>query len=359
MKDCPAESGFPVFVYGDYLGDLKITTLLRVWRTAAIYEAQRGDTPVLLKVAHKGDDSEERLKREAIALDSLAGKPSPPAAFVQSFFPSSRPILPVLLPPYPVPSKRPYGEITFRGEMKFYSVFRHAEGKFLSDLMLENPQPWHHQAGWITITLADALWPLAGNNKCHLCLSPDMVLVDVDAEGHFRPLLLDLGLIVEGDEIQSVYDWPKLAEPGYTAPELSVNSRGHVASPTADVYSMGLLYYEMLAGKPAFESKLRRDELVREAVAQYRGSLSVGRPELEVAGVVTIVERAIAPVAGSRFANVLELANALAAIYGRPPREKRPVPRRLYVLVGSLVIILATILILAAFILLRVLLSGR
>ena len=60
--DCPAEAGFPVFDYGDFLGDLKVTSLLRVWRTSAIYEAERGDEKVLLKVAHDNPSSEERLR---------------------------------------------------------------------------------------------------------------------------------------------------------------------------------------------------------------------------------------------------------------------------------------------------------
>ncbi len=41
-KDCPAEQGYPVLGYGDYLGDLKVTKLITVWRTAVLYEAQRG-----------------------------------------------------------------------------------------------------------------------------------------------------------------------------------------------------------------------------------------------------------------------------------------------------------------------------
>ena len=49
----------------------------------------------------------------------------------------------------------------------------------------------------------------------------------------------------------------------------------------------------MLAGKPAFENKLRRDDQIRAAVSQYRGTLPVGRPELEFAGVVKAVDKAI------------------------------------------------------------------
>ncbi|MBI5713772.1 MAG: protein kinase [Chloroflexi bacterium] len=354
--DCPAEQGYSILSYGDHLGDLKVTKLLRVWRTAALYEAVRGDETVLLKVAHRSDDCEERLKRETTVLETLADKPWFPFSLIKSFLPSSRPLLPVPLSPYPVSSKRPYGELTFRGETKFFSIFRHAQGKFLSDLLLENPQLWHYQAAWIVIALAEALRPIASSNRCHLCLTPDMILIDTDKEGYLRPLLLDLGLIVGGNEMESVYDWTKIWEPAYTAPELLLSPRTKTAAPTADVYSLGMILYEMLAGKPAFESKTQRDDQIREVVTQHRSTRPLERPELEHAGVAKIVERAINPNPASRFSNVIELANTLIAVYSKPPTEKRAVPGRLYLLIGTLALISLIVLAMAAYILIRLLL---
>ncbi len=354
-RDCPAEMGHPVLEYGEYLGDIKIVKLLRVWRTAALYEAARGETRVLFKMAHENQDAEERLKREALAFEALTDRPMAPVRFFRSFMPSPRPILPVLLPPYPVPSKRPYGEITFRGETKFYTVFEYAEGKFLSDLMLENPQMWHYHAAWMIIAVAEALQPLAQAGKCHLNLTPDVILVDVDAHGVYRPLLIDLGFIVAGNELESIYDFGRLCEPAYTAPELLASRQPKTAALSADAFSLGSIFYELLAGKPAFESKVRRDDKIREAVAQYRGSLPVGRPELETAGVVNVVERAIAP--SNRFANVVELGTTLAGIYGRPPVENRPVPRRTWVVVVTLGLILLIVMGIATWLVLSALLA--
>jgi serine/threonine protein kinase len=355
-KDCPAEEGFPVFVYGDYLGDLKITKLVRVWRTAALYEAQRGKTEVLLKVAHPDDDCADRLKREALVLEALTPRQTGLFAFVRSFLPVSRSVLPIIQAPYPNRSKRVHGEISFRGEPRVFSVLSHAKGKILSDLILENPQIWHYQAAWIVTTLAQALRPLVRSNKCHLSISPDIVLVDTDRDGNFRPLLLDLGFIVDGGEVDGQYDWSKLTEPAYTAPELLASTPSRSVGLEADVYSLGMVFYEMLSGHPGFESKLRRDEQVREDVTQNRKPLPVGRPELEQAGVARVVERAIAPV--GRFNNVLELSDALTAIYSAPPPERRTVPRRLYVLLAVLGVFLLGTGLVAGYLLLQVLLNG-
>ncbi len=336
-RHCPAERGHAVLEYGDFLGDLKVTKLLRVWRTAALYEACRGDEQVLLKVAHETEDSEERLKREALAFEALTDKPWGPVGFVRSFMAKPRPALPEILSPYPVPSKRPYGEITLRGETKFFSVFKHLEGKFLSDLLLENPQMWHYHAAWIVIALAEAMQPLALAGKSHLLLTPDTILLDTDEQGHIRPVLLDLGFIVAGNELESIYEFGRLADPAYTAPELLAGRAAKTATPAADVYSLGMLFYEMLAGKPAFENKMRRDEKIREAVGQFRGGLPVGRPELETAGVIGVVDKATAP--SGRYNNVAEFGSVLAGIYGRPPAEKRPVPGRLYGLLSIIALV--------------------
>ncbi len=349
--DCPAEEGFPVLGYGDYLGDLKITKVMRVWRTAALYEARRGAQTVLVKVAHESEDSEERLKRESLVLESLRDCNRRP---FKKYRPTPRTLLPVLLPPYPVSGKRPYGEISFRGETKFYSVYERAEGKFLSDLLLENPQMWHYDAAWITIALSEALRPLASQNRAHLCLTPDMVLVDTDSEGFLRPMLLDLGLLVAGEEIQSIYSWPKMIDPAHSAPELQDRTRLKTVSPAADSYALGILFYEMLAGKPAFENKLRRDDQIRAAVSQYRGTLPVQRPELEFAGVVKAVDKAIATT--GRYNNVVEFGSALTAIYGRIPPEKRPLPRRSYVLAITMGLLLLVTGAIATYVVIQILL---
>jgi len=348
--DCPAEEGYPVLSYGEYLGDLKIIKLLRVWRTAALYEARRGNEkdPVLLKVAHTGDDCEERLKREAVALASLADKPGP----FSSFFPSKRPMLPVPVAPYPVPSKSAFGQMSFRGEIKFYSVFKFAQGKFLSDLLLENPQVWHYHAAWIIIALTQALRPLAAKNRCNLSISPDKILIEEDKEGYPRPMLLDLGFIVTGDEVASIIDWQKVVEPGYTAPELLAGQRPKTVTPSADVYALGTIFYEMLAGKPGFDSKLTRDETIRQAVTSYRGQMPVERPELEHAGVIKAVDQSLA--LSGRFNNASDFGKALVSIYSEPPREKRPVPTRFYVVLAIVAIILLVVLGVAGFLLLQV-----
>jgi hypothetical protein len=76
---------------------------------------------------------------------------------------------------------------------------------------------------------------------------------------------------------------------------------------------------------------------------------------LEQSGVTGIVERAVAP--SGRYANVIEFTRALAKVYSSPPAEKRPIPRRLVVLLILAAVVLLAVGILAAIILLPVLLG--
>jgi serine/threonine protein kinase len=345
-RDCPAEAGYSVFRYGDYLGDMKISRQVTVWRTATLYEAERDGKPVWVKVAHTSPECEERLKEEALFLRKLFPHSGDKPSFLQSFRPSARPVLPQLLPPYPTPSNRPYGELSVAGTPRVFSVFTPLSGVVLRDLLLEMPQVWHYEAAWVISTLASALHALSGRNAMHLSLTPDIIMVDKDAAGHLRPALVDLGWLADTNVGASRFaEIINRSEPIYTAPEVSAAKNANALMPAADAYSLGMIYFEMLKGKPGYEPVLQHDDQIRQAVIQNRAPLQVDRPELASSGVVEIVEKAISP--RVRFGSVDHLRQALDKVYGKPPPEKRPVPMRFYLLVGVIGAILFAIIVLA------------
>jgi serine/threonine protein kinase len=332
-KNCMAEEGYPLFEYGEYLGDLKITKVVSILAVAAVYEAQRGKQSVLLKVAHPGAEYGERLRREARLLQSL----TTPVTLSRSFQPTPRPIRPVLLSPFPFPSPSPspYGEITVQGEPKVFCVYQPVAGRLLTDLLLENPQLWHYEAAWIIATIAEAMEPLIIHNKSHLNLTPDAIIVDLDANGHWHPTLLDLGWTVTGGEAVGLECRFKQFKPVYAAPEVLARGPQRTISPAADVYSLGRIYFEMLSGQPAHQPTLLYVDQARRP--------SLVRPEMAGAGVVKIVDRALGPHPAERYPSVLDLAAQVKNIYGPPPPEKRPRPRRWYVLLGILIVIVVIV----------------
>ncbi|MCB2179504.1 protein kinase [bacterium] len=322
-KDCPAEKATEIFDNGEWFGPIEIIQPIAVNRSAIIYQARRGEELVLLKVANVG--CEEKLRSEA-------------TAFLQLAKAGQHPSLPVLLPAHPQGSveEYPYGWTVINGRNKYYCVFAYADGTLLSNLLLKNPQPWYQHAGWIVLSIADAVLYLHKAQKLHLCLKPDVVLVRYDKEGIPRPMLLDLGVSDPGPRVPEKWD-DSYNLPAYTAPEI-VNGAGPV-TPSTDVYGLGLILYEMLAGHPAYLYHLQRDEFVYQDVL-VGGYTPTGRIDLKQ--IPQIAEKAISPQPANRFSSVAQFAQALAAMLPRIPAEKKPRSinwRMVFIVLGALLAI--------------------
>lgn len=305
-KYCPAENATEIFDNGEWFGPIEIVQPIVILRSAIIYEATRGDERVLVKIANIG--CEDKLRKEA-------------KAFLQLAKLGQHPMLPVLLPAHPQGSveRHPYGWTVIGGRVKYYEVFQYAEGVVLRNVLLRNPQPWFQHVGWIMLQVMDVIVYL--NNKAgklHLCLNPDVVLVRYDKQGIPRPKLLDLGI---GDGPQNVHQtWNEHYNlPAYTAPEI-VDARSPIG-PATDVYGTGMLLYEMLAGQPAYEYHLKKDEAVYRNVlgGEFKPS---GRVDLK--NIPELAERAINRQPNQRFPDVLSFMRELQANMPAVPAERKP-----------------------------------
>jgi serine/threonine protein kinase len=303
-KYCPAENATEIFDNGEWFGDIEIIEPLAILRSSIIYKAQRGEQKIFLKVANNG--CEEKLRREA-------------SAFLQLAQHKQHPLLPVILSAHVqgMVANYPFGWIVIGGAVKYYSVFSFVEGDILRHILLKNPQPWYQNAGWIIVSIADVIYYLHSAGKLHLCLSPEVILVRFDKQGIPRPMLLDLGVGDNGQDIQS--RWNNSFTPAaYTAPEIL--EPGAQVSQASDVYGLGLILYEMLAGHPAFKYNLIKDETVQAAV--LAGSvLPTGRRDLK--NIPEITEKAIARNIAARQPNVLTFAREIQANLPVVPREKK------------------------------------
>lgn len=322
-KYCPAENATEIFDNGEWFGPMEIIQPIVITRSAIVYQARRGDEEILLKVANVG--CEEKLRLEA-------------KAFLQLAKAGQHPLLPVLLPAHVQGSveHHPYGWTVIEGRVKYFEVFKFADGTILRNLLLKNPQPWFQHAGWIILSVADVIYYLHKAGKLHLCLNPDMVLVRFDKQGFPRPMLLDLGLAHAGQDVQELWN-DNYNLPGYTAPEIA-DRRGSVGTAT-DVYGIGLLLYEMLAGRPAYEYHLRKDEAVLQSVLEGEFK-TTGRIDLK--SIPEIAEKSIHPQYELRFPDVLSLVSALQPSFPAIPAERRSFQvnwQIVFIILGSLLAI--------------------
>jgi len=292
---------------GESLGEVEILRLVTVQRTAAVYEAQRARQPLLLKVAHDG--MQERLKREAAFLLELRRRKV------------HHPALPILLPAYDQAdlASYPYGKAVLRGQTFYYTVLDNLPGETLRDFLQRNPQPWYRHAAWLILAVSDAVALMHSAQRLHLCLSPECILVRNDMQGIPRPLLVDLGTVTRPEDFER--NWERsFVPPAYLAPEL-LSETGSRFGAFTDVYGLGLLFYEMLAGHPAYDARLRSEAEV------YQEILNQTPPTLERAdlrNLPQIAEKAISRDYRIRSQNIIALAKEIQANLPSVPREKQP-----------------------------------
>lgn len=332
-QSCLAEAKPLVLDTGDDIGDLEIVRRLTVTRTAAIYEARRDDQRLIVKVAHSTPEAQDKLKYEANVLRTLMGKRQHYA-------------IPKLVSPYrnaPV-AERPYGKVGFQNETKYYIVFEYIHGTFLNDMLRSSPQPWYQHAAWIMMQVSDAVAFMHENNFLHLNLSPSGVFVRMDKDGVPRPVLMDFGYPATNAAIfAEIYSGVS-----YAAPELIQRQS---ATKTTDVYGLGVLFYELLAGRPAYPSRSRSWDMVRAEV--LAGSATeIKRSDLPVPPqgkgyreTAVFIGNAIAARPEMRQQDVATFAHEIRRLYGDAPAERksRTFTRRTLIIaaaVGTLLIVL-------------------
>lgn len=130
----------------------------------------------------------------------------------------------------------------------YYFVMEYVDGRDLGDIMrqyiVEGHLMPHEDVLRIGEAVADALAYAHKHGVVHRDVKPSNVMLSADG----RVLLADFGLAMARDEGTET-DF--LGTPHYVAPEQAI--RAGNAVPQSDLYSLGVMLYEMLAGAPPFD----------------------------------------------------------------------------------------------------------
>jgi hypothetical protein len=139
----------------------------------------------------------------------------------------------------------------------------------------------------------------------HRDVSPQNILVGVDGLAR----VIDFGVAKAAGRLMTTREGVVKGKVAYMAPE---QLAGRPVTPTADVYAMGVILWELLAGRRLFEGD--SEAAVLGAVAA--GSIAPPRrhvPELPAA-LDALVMRAVDRDAGRRFATAREMAEHLESV---------------------------------------------
>jgi serine/threonine-protein kinase len=128
-----------------------------------------------------------------------------------------------------------------------YMVIEWVEGRLLRDLLNQQRKLPIDRAVKLTLAICDALDCMHKHGVVHRDLKPENIMVDAED----RIKIIDFGIAMKEDarRITFVDMSATLGTPDYISPEQVKGQRGDQRS---DIYSLGVMLYEMLTGQPPF-----------------------------------------------------------------------------------------------------------
>lgn len=212
-----------------------------------------------------------------------------------------------------------------------------------------NIQKWIAQTGALPprLTVEIAIQALTGLDHLHSMdlihrdISPENIMLSQDSKGKLLVKVIDFGIakqLAEGDSSQGLTQTGMfLGKLKYASPEQAgfLKENEHL-DPRSDLYSFGIVMYEMLAGRAPFQATNPHGYILKHVTEKPApiGELNPAAkvpPQLE-----SIIMKSLEKNRDTRYATAADFAAALEAIRATiPPDQKYGVGERMVTLSGA------------------------
>jgi tRNA A-37 threonylcarbamoyl transferase component Bud32 len=184
-----------------------------------------------------------------------------------------------------------------------YIVFEYVEGETLKQRISRNGALEPQEAIAYAIEIARGLSMAHARNMVHRDIKPQNILID--AEG--RAKLTDFGISRQLEQDGMTATGRVLGTTDYVAPEQAM---GHKVDPRTDIYSLGVVLYEMLVGQVPFSADSQVGVAMKH-VNEELPDVQRRRPEVSAA-VALVIERSTAKDPNERYQKVSEMIDDLS-----------------------------------------------
>jgi serine/threonine protein kinase len=196
-----------------------------------------------------------------------------------------------------------------------YYIMEFIEGNSLSNLINAEKILPPSRAIDITLQLLDALHCAHNKGIVHRDIKPDNILLE-EKGGLDSVKLLDFGIAKFLDhntdsDSEKTKEGSVMGTPHYMSPE-QANGTPHLIDPRSDLYSVGIVLYEMISGQLPFTGNTV-GALVIAHITQQPPSLCAIRPSISIE-LEQIVLKSLQKRQEDRFQTALEMKNALQSI---------------------------------------------
>jgi len=191
-----------------------------------------------------------------------------------------------------------------------YYVMPYVEGESLRARLDRERQLPIHDAVAIAVAIAGALDYAHQNGVIHRDLKPENILLQ-----HGQPMLADFGIALAVSKAggqRVTQTGLSLGTPQYMSPEQATGDR--VVDARSDIYSLGAVTYEMLAGEPPHSGSSAQAVIARLMTEEPR-PITAARKHVP-AHVEAAVVHALEKLPADRFASAREFAEALSGRSG-------------------------------------------